>query len=205
MKWRKEYGTNNIRAEDLPTEVFKSGLLKQGTLPDGTIVWLITVSKYARVNEWSIIVVHCVLWAYEQLEPTLIDGQKVIAIYDLSNCAMSQLDHEFVSKLGYFFLKYYPGAVYRILLYQVPWVLKPFVNGFLSMIPVRSIKKSFYVVDKKSILSYLDSDSIPDALSGPVKMDFIKVPDSMSNIESIGSRLGFKRCNIDKFKRVLST
>lgn len=204
LRWRQEFGINDFTASDFPTEFIKSGIFKQATLSNGDILICIIGRRYKKVGEWTDrVLIPGILWYYETiLFPNLKDGCKLHLLIDLSNCGLDQADTTFIFMIAPILINYYPGIVSKVYFHNVPWIFKPFTSLFLSLIP-RKFKDIIFVIDKKSRIDMLRCDNVPDFMDGPLITTGFDMPTGLSDIETVGVKRGFKRANIDKFKRMI--
>lgn len=202
LKWRQEFGINDFEPSDFPIEPFKCGLVRQGVLPSGDILFCIIGRKYQKVEDWTDIIISCIIWYYEQLEQTMIPGQKLALFFDITNCGLNQADSRLIFTGAPILINYYPGAISKVYFYQLPWLLKPFLSLFLSLLPPK-FKQLVVTLSKKDAESILGLENVPDFLGGPVATSDLTLPNGMGNIDSVAASRGIRRGSIGKFRQVI--
>ena len=202
LKWRKEFGINDLEPNNFPIEFFHLGMVKQATLSNGDILFCIFGRKYKIIDEWRSVLVKSVLWYYDTLEQSLEKDTKIHVIVDGSNCGMDQADFGMLFHVAPIVLNYYSTVVSRAYWYGIPWILKPGFSILLSLVPKRFKGRNF-ILDSNNVADLMGSENIPDFMGGPLNTYFPPIPDGMSDIESVGIANGIKRKNIDEAKRVI--
>ena len=203
LKWRNEFGINDIKQSDVPREIFESGLINEGKLPNGDTLLVIIGRKYQICSEWNSVFISAILWYYERLEGEMKCGQKVRILLDCSGCGWKQADFQLLYEAAPIFLKYYLGIISVSYFYEIPGFMKYLFPIFLSVFP-NKFRKRAIIIGKDDVSCHLGGDNVPDILGGPLITTCPKLPDRMSDIEAVGKSRGIKAVNVLKFRQFIS-
>lgn len=207
LKWRQEYGINDMEAKDFPAVIFNCGIFKQATLPNGDMIFCVCGRKYKKVDELiEKAVLPGICWYFEYgILPNLKEGKKVQIMIDLTGCGLKQADTSIITIGIPLLVNYYPGHFSRIYIYNLPWILEPFVTIGRPFVPARLFNIS-YIIDKNNMDGIMGSnDCIPDFLGGQLVTYNPQSFEGMTNdIESCGIALRMKKKNVEKIVKVIS-
>lgn len=203
LKWRLEYGINDITPADIPKEYFYSGMIKQASLSNGDILLIVSARKFKRIEEFTdFIFLKGFMFYYENyILPNILNiDAKYMLAFDMSRVGISQADPYLIYHSVPISLKYYPEIVIETYFINIPFFFKPFLSIFLTLVPGRYQNKH-YKVDANNAADVFGADNVPDILGGPLKMSNLDYIQGISDIETVGVSKGFKRSNIEKFKQ----
>lgn len=202
LKWRKEFGINDFTAQMFPKEFFEAGIIKISNLRNGDIMIYVVGRRYKKVDEWSDCIIDLLLWKFDEIESTLPEGAKVSVFVDATGCGLSQADTGLLFKGIPILIGYYPGAVSKAYFYQVPWLLKPFAQMALALLPAK-FKELVCFVESKTGIASMGEENVPDFMGGPVITKDFPIPDNVGTVESAGSARGISKSNIEKMKKMV--
>ncbi|RWR99349.1 Motile sperm domain-containing protein 2-like protein [Dinothrombium tinctorium] len=97
-------------------------------------------------------------------------GRQWILLCDLSECAVRNFDIPLLIWGLVNYLDNYPSGLKRVLVYNLPWVGKPFFKTFCKLLP-KPLKELLVVVDKTEIFNYIPKQSLPAYLGGCADQD----------------------------------
>ena len=202
LKWRKEFGINDYAPTMFPREFFEAGTLRLGHLVGGDTMFYVVGRKYKKVDGWSDVIIDLLLWKFDEVEISLKEGAKVRFFVDATGCGLSQADTGLLFKGVPILISYYPGAVSKAYFYQVPWLLKPFAQVALSLLP-QKFKDLICFVESKTGIAQMGEENIPDFMGGPVVTENFPIPQGISSVEQVGAARGLNKNNIAKMKKMV--
>lgn len=202
LKWRKEFGINDFTAQMFPKEFFQAGIVKTSNLRNGDIMIYVIGRRYKKIDEWSDCIIDLLLWKFDEIECMLPEGAKVRVFVDATGCGLSQADTGLLFKGVPILIGYYPGAVSKAYFYQVPWLLKPFAQMALALLPAK-FKELVCFVESKTGIASMGEENVPDFMGGPVITKDFPIPDNIGTVESAGSVRGISKSNIEKMRKMV--
>lgn len=142
------------------------------------------------------------LWKFDEIEVSLDEDAKIRVFIDATGCGLSQADTGLLFKGIPIMISYYPGAISKAYIYQVPWLLKPFAQMALALLP-QKFKDLICFVESKTGIAAMGEENIPDFMNGPVKTENIPKPPGLSTVEGVGTARGFSKGNVTKMKKMV--
>jgi hypothetical protein len=170
LRWRHEFGVNNLKDSDFPSELYECGFLSHGQVEAGHQVVVMKIDRLIRLKHWSDIWVKFIVHEMEKLStaefsrPDFHEREKFHVISDASGAGFAQINLHFLMTIIPIFFHHYPQAVARIWLYEIPYLcmaLKPIIMRTLP----GYITKKVVFCDRKDI-DQMGYDSLPAAYGG---------------------------------------
>lgn len=171
LKWRKSEGFSTLKPESFPSEFyFVNPMFDYEPDREGNIALHMRVRYVLRCGP---MVAHAVKWAskfFYDLELRCQANFFVILI-DFAGCGLRNAEFDFVKHAIYVLNNYTPACVKRILLVDLPPVLKLGYSLIKGWIPEngRSILK---FISRKQLLEYFDKENLPDYMGGTCKRPY---------------------------------
>lgn len=205
LSWRQEYKINDMSPTDLPVEIVKCGLLKQAILPNGDIMICIIARRYRKVDEiMEKAILPGIFWYYEYcIVPNLKPDTRLHILFDGSGCGLNQADTILITAGVPILINYYPGLVSKCYIYNMPWILKPFITLFRPLIP-KKFTNIGYIMNDKNMNDFMGSVGVPDILGGDIVTTDLYISDTMPDFDNCGIWNRIKKQNMEKFRKMLS-
>ena len=117
-------------------------------------------------------------------------------IWDLTGAGPSNWDISMVRFIINSLRNYYPGAMQYLLVYGVPWLMTPFVNIAIKLLPEES-KGKIKFVNKEEIFHYVDPTQVPIFLNGRCEVSYREVPKDARECREMALERGFSEEEIE--------
>lgn len=206
LKWRHEMRINDIKDSDFPREFYECGIVSFGEDSDGNPVCYIKGKKCRKTPPtWFPIMVAFMLHESEKkLVEVFGDAMnpknpthKPAVVIDCSAVSISNVDVNLIFSLIPL-TKYYPQSFCYVWVYELPWLVRPFFNLILKVLPSRIVRK-VKQMDKKSAINEMGIEGIPTFMGGKSAIEpHMLVPPEASTVEEIGKKNGIPQSDIKK-------
>ncbi|XP_063684794.1 motile sperm domain-containing protein 2-like isoform X1 [Bolinopsis microptera] len=166
LKWRKSFGVNDINKEsfspDLLTDpyLYFKGYGKHG---EPLLIW--DIRRHKKNNT-------TVNAEMKKLMPLLLDRRegakdykKVIMLFNMSGCGLSNIDYDFIKYLISLLTEYYPDILDNLLVFEMPRLLSAAWTIIKNMLDEDS-RDAIKFVNKSDVLEYVEKDQLPISLGG---------------------------------------
>ncbi|GAB6022523.1 Motile sperm domain-containing protein 2 [Chamberlinius hualienensis] len=167
IKWRKEFGVNDIKAEEFPQFLDEIGALYVCNKDkDGHRLVIMHVRRYRKEPIIAKMIKRYFIHYMEKLEKEDAEN-KITIIFDMQGAGLANVDMDFLFFMFSCFKTYYPSSVALILAFDMPWIFSAMwkiVKSWLSAGAANKIK----FVNKKTILEYVDPDQLLNEFGGNV-------------------------------------
>lgn len=207
LSWRLEYKINEMCPKDFPIEFMKCGIIRQSYLDNGDLLISIVGRRYKKVDGVMVkAILPGILWYHEVSVVPYLEknpNAKVHILFDATNCGLDQADTALIYHGVPILVKYYPGIIFKCYVHNLNWMLKPFCNIFKSFIPER-FRNIGYMTTDANISDVIGANNVPDFMGGPSATTELDTFDGMTDIETVGVSLGFRRSSIEKFKKIVA-
>lgn len=165
FKWRKEFGAEDINAENVNKAFFEKGALwSHNRDKDGKKLLVLEIRKHQKGEEKMEEVKKFFIYYLEKLEKEE-KGERITILFDCSNCGLKNLDMEFVQFIISSFQDFYPWMLNWILVFGMPWILNPawkIIKGWLPPAGAKLIK----FINKNNITEFIDESNALEAYGG---------------------------------------
>ncbi|XP_072171521.1 motile sperm domain-containing protein 2-like [Diadema setosum] len=176
LKWRKEFGVNDITFESFPEEFQQMGALySHATDKKGLRILWYRVKFYRKEPEYQ-------KWARKMTVYWLNKLQKsnpydrIVVMEDMTGAGLANMDIEMVRFMITCFELYFPAFVDMLYIYDMPWILNAawkIVENFLSAVAREHIK----FIRGKEVQTYIDLDSLPPHMGGSDTYEWRYIPE----------------------------
>lgn len=211
LKWRKEMNINKMKDSDCPIEFYTSGLFGFGEDGDGRMV-VYCNGKKARKFPHSFVPIILRFGAHEA-EKRIVElfgdpmnpknpPLKPGVVCDCGGVSISQVDINLALSLIPL-IKHYPYTFEYVWCYDLPWLVRPFFNLILKVLPNRIVKR-VQQMDKKSAFNEMGAEGIPKFMGGKAPNPRIEIPPGVSTIREVGLRHGISEKDIKAMEKVMA-
>lgn len=211
LKWRKEMNINKMKDSDFPREFYACGLYGFGEDGDGRLV-VYCNGKKARKFPQSFVPIVLKFGIYEAEKKLLeLFGDPLnpknpplrpAVVCDCGGVSISQVDINLVLSLIPL-IKYYPNTFEYVWCYDLPWMVRPFFNLVLKVMPNRIVKR-VQQKDKKSAFNEMGAEGIPKFMGGTAPNPRVPIPPGASTIREVGLRNGISGKDIKAMEKFVA-
>lgn len=122
-------------------------------------------------------------------------------LFDVSGMAFPQYDVQELIWLINTLLNYFPSGLKKVLVYNVPFILRPFVLFMLTFVP-KEWKHVVTCLSGEAIFSHIARDQVPAFIAGGTCTDdYRRVPEGARPVEVMAAeRYGMSRDQCDKIR-----
>lgn len=150
------------------------------------------------VPGWTEPIVSFLCYIIDILESTCLKpGEKLSVIVDCSGVGTSTLDVGLVFKMLPIILKYYPSAILKYTIYELPWFFRPLLAFCLKLVPSK-YQKILQMANKKNVNELFDEDTLPYYMGGNLVPEYFDIPVGTSSIEELAIKYSISKTNVDK-------
>jgi len=100
-------------------------------------------------------------------------------------------------------IKHYPYTFEYVWCYDLPWMVRPFFNLALKILPTRLVKR-VQQMDKKSAFNEMGEEGIPKFMGGKGPNPRMEVPPDASTIREIGLKNGISEKDIKVMEKIMA-
>lgn len=173
LKWRKQFGVNDITEASLGEEVLKKGFFfVRGRAVDGSRVLHFKTAgvekKDREINQKL-----AVFWfeRVQRAEP----GQKITILMDTSGARLMQADTTFTNFVIECCAVNFPGMMKKIIIYNLPTLLNSFWKLISKMLSQEQ-RDATVLCGKSEIQKYIDEDNLTEDMGGKIKFEYSYPP-----------------------------
>jgi len=187
LLWRKSIAINDMRANQFPREFFDMGILALGEDKEGLTVLYIRLKYYKKFSEWQDVFGKLVTFLLYRLDAQARERQFAVVI-DLAGASLSNCDIGLMNVITSVLFKYLPLGAKYVWLYEAPWMVRPMLSLFLTLVPekYRNLVKN---VGKKEGREVMGENLLPQFMGGNNRVS-IDVPPDAPTIEQVALKLG---------------
>lgn len=201
LKWRMEFGINEIDPRMFPKEFFDLKLFVLGQIAPKEFIIYMRGRRFRKFDGLQERILQFLIYCFESKAEEYGDDVKITVFADISGCGLSQIDIKLFMAAIPIFLKNYPAIAEHVYVYELPWVLKPIAKFIISCLPAK-FDKMLTFVSKQDYLNIVPIDKLPYEMKGPVKMaPFEPVEDAMS-FDQVSQELGITSDQNKKAKKL---
>ena len=126
FRWRKEFGVNEIRKEDLDEKLFNTGAMSVRKEHDncGYKILVMCVRKHLKSTDNAEEIKKVTVSFLEDIRKVDV-SQRVTLLFDCSGAGLKNVDMDMIKFLINIFQNYYPNMLGKILVYDLPWIINP--------------------------------------------------------------------------------
>ena len=167
MKWRKEFGINDVTEKDVPEELYASGYLyTYGQDKNGACLVFTTVKRFVKGDKAKLL-------AYKKLFAFTFEkiqrehpGGRLCLINNVKDGNLSHVDNDLNKFITFLQTTAYPDILENAYLLHLPKVLEGIWKIFKGLLGSRLNKK--YILSTVEELSdkYIDKDQLPLEFGG---------------------------------------
>ena len=211
LKWRKENNVNELKDSDFPREFYESNIFLFGKDSDGAEVVYVRGKLCRKIAScWSPILISFIIHESEKKVKEILGdprnpknpGFRPGIVIDCSNVSVTQLDTGLIFALLPF-VKFYPQSFEYAWVYELPWMLRPFFNLVLKVLPNR-IARRVKQMDKKSAIKEMGIEGLPSFMGGKPPIEpSISPPETACTLEEVAKKHNISDSDVAKFREYL--
>ena len=202
LKWRKEFGLNDIDPKMFPKEFYDLKVFCMGQTGPKEFMVYTTARRFRKFDGLQDRILQFVVYCFESKAIEFGDDVKISCFCDISGCGLSQIDLKLFMAAIPIFLKNYPDIAEHAYIYELPWLLRPFAKLILACLPAKYNEMVTWV-SKHDYKNVVPSRLLPDYLGGPVKtIDFEPVEGCLT-IDEVGIELGMTPDQVKRGKKTV--
>lgn len=202
LKWRKEFGLNDLNHRMFPKEFYDLKVFVMGQIGPKEFMLYTKARRFRKFDGLQDRILQFLVYCLESKAEEYGDDVKLTCFADVSNCGVSQLDVKLFMSAIPIFLKNYPAIAQHAYIYELPWLLKPFAKFILSCLPAKYGSMVTFV-SKSDYLDIVPNEKLADYLGGPVKtIDFEPAEDAIT-LEELGKELGLSPDVVKKGRKIV--
>lgn len=175
LKWRKSFGVNDLSKDSFSEELLADPYLYfKGYGKNGEPLLIWDVKRHKKVNATiNAELKKCLAFMLDHREGAK-DYQKVIMLFNMSGCGLSNIDYDFIKYLISLLTEYYPDILDNLLVFEMPRLLSAAWTIIKNMLDEDS-RDAIKFVNKTEVLDYVDKDQLPISLGGSNELDATNV------------------------------
>lgn len=192
LKWRKREAFASLPANSFPAEFYYvNGMFAYEPDKDGNIAIHIRIKYILRCGP---LVSHAVKWASKFFYDLDLNTECAFytVVIDFADCGLKNAEIEFVRHAIFILKNYIPASLKRILLVDLPKVLR-FAYGLVKSWIPESGRNVLHFVSRDELLQFFDRPCLPDYLGGTCSRPYQGpkvVPEGCPSAVEYGMRLG---------------
>jgi hypothetical protein len=187
LLWRKSCGINEIRGQDLPRELYESGIMYLAHDKDETPVFICRMRLYKRTTGSGEFYKKSLNFFLESMDREAHESRFAI-IADVSGVSFSNFDIRIATYFFALIRYYFPMGAKYIWVFEPPKIFTPFMNICLKLLPEK-YKNLVKIVDKKSVKQLMGPKCVPTFMGGDKCVDF-DVPHNVPPLEEVANMYG---------------
>ncbi|XP_054155718.1 motile sperm domain-containing protein 2-like [Oppia nitens] len=171
LKWKRLYGIHDRTDQYFPKEFYDLHHIEiYGRDRDGRLVHWETTRNLVKINDFTPLEQQFLGHRLEKLD-SLAGRAGWTLVTDCSGSGLPNVSLE-MWRFRIDLLQYYPQAVGRILIVDLPPILAPIMRIILSMMPPKLQRKAT-LVTRQQLTRYIDPEYIPRRMAGG-REDFVR-------------------------------
>lgn len=202
LKWRMEFGINEMDHRMFPKEFFDLKVFSLGQVGPKEFVLYMKARRFRKFDGLQERILQFMIYCFESKAEEFGDDVKITMFSDISGCGFSQIDIKLFMAAIPIFLKNYPAIAEHVYVYELPWVLKPFAKFIMSCLPAK-FDKMLTFVSKHDYLDIVPFDKSPKELNGPVKTAPFEPADDAMSFDQVCQQLGMTNDQVKKSKKLI--
>lgn len=173
LKWRKDYGVNDLSVESLGEDLFKQGyFFVLGRAIDGSrVLHFRTGSLEKKDRERNMKLAAFWFERVQRAEP----GEKITIVMDTSGSRMMSADSGFSTFIIECCASYFPGMMKKIIIYNLPSLLNAFWKLISKMLTAEQ-REATALCGKSDIVKFIDKDNLTEEMGGNIKFKYTFPP-----------------------------
>ncbi|KAL5268178.1 hypothetical protein ACHWQZ_G002139 [Mnemiopsis leidyi] len=165
LKWRKSFGVNDISKTSFSEELLTDPYLYfKGYGKHGEPLLVLQLQYHKKESEKLPDLKKYIAYLLENREGAK-EYQKVIMLFNMSGCGLSNIDYDFIKYLISLLTEYYPDILDNLLVFEMPRLLSAAWTIIKNMLDEDS-RDAIKFVNKSEVLEYVDKEQLPISLGG---------------------------------------
>ncbi|XP_047126830.1 motile sperm domain-containing protein 2 isoform X1 [Hydra vulgaris] len=165
LKWRSQFGINDIMERNIDRRLFELGFLyPRNKDKHGNPLLFFHMKKYKKELFDMKEVKKLFAFALEKLS-LQYPGKQITMVFDMQDSGISNMDMDLIKFVITCFQLYFPNILEYLIVYETPWILTAawkIVKGWMSSDGISKIK----MVGKNDITSYIAPEKLLSCMGG---------------------------------------
>ena len=191
MKWRKDFGINQLSDTSFPEEFYKAGtLFPYGHDLEGRRVMVLRVKAVKDVSdEWTELYQRFGVYVMDKLakENDRSDNRGVAVLLDCRDATFENIN---MDQIRYILdlREHYPMIVRSVIIYELPHTFHYMANMVIMWLPEWQ-KKLIHVISQENLGDYIAADQLPDFVGGTSLLPYRETPNGVPTVRELGSHM----------------
>lgn len=185
FKWRKDRGLNKVGDLSFPKEIYSMGglflLTEDNCLDvDGNVILYLRLKFWKKFSSEGKRLIENYM-AHLMFKACEVPMEKIpaagwIFLFDLSKTSAVNYDIPELVWIIQSLLKYYPAGLKKILIHNMPWLLKSVVTAAIAFVP-SDWKHILVFTSDKDIFKYIAESNLPTVFGGTSLASIRSIPE----------------------------
>ncbi|XP_063702878.1 motile sperm domain-containing protein 2-like [Culicoides brevitarsis] len=177
--WRKEFGTNDITADNIRQDYRDAGLYFPHTSRDvdGKVLFMFRCKLYQRgskdLDELKRVLVY---WIERTIREQ--NGDLITPVFDMTDCGLSNIDLPYTQYIINVFKNYYPEQINYIIIYDMAWILNATFQVIKKLLPAKAVERLKFL-NAKNVKEFVEKDNVPALWKGTNKYEYHWTPEKL--------------------------
>nr|XP_054754809.1 motile sperm domain-containing protein 2-like [Lytechinus pictus] len=187
LKWRKEYGVNDLTFDSFPEDLQQmGGLYSHATDKNGHRILWYRVKHYQKGPENQ-------MWAKKMTVYWLNKLQKedpenrIVVLEDMTGGGVSNMDIDLIRFKIQCFELYFPALVEMLYIYDMPWILNTLWK-IVEKILSQQAREHIKFIRGKEVQTYIAPKSLPAHMGGTDPYEWVYVPED-HEVKDVGEEM----------------
>lgn len=198
LKWRQEFGVNDIRTDLIPREFYDVRGVSVGMIGDNVIAFTRAKNR-PRISEWNDVMIDHIVHSFEHSTNTY--HRSIISVVDCSGIGIMDTDMSLSMHIAPILSKNYPSLMKTIYYHNMPSIVVPLYQTFKSLIP-KKYRMMVTLTNDDNLCEILGGKkNLPPFLGGSLTVTGMQMPPDCRSIEEVGKARNISDANILKMRK----
>ncbi|KAI1299355.1 Motile sperm domain-containing protein 2 [Halotydeus destructor] len=190
FKWRKSFGLHDFEPLDIPSEIYQLAPVFD-YLPDkaGCVPIYVRIKCLIHVEQLELQMKRFFVHLLDKVDNRVQRPKSWSLIFDCSNASLDNLNFDFMTFALEVVGKHFPLQPKYVLVYGLPWLLKPFVNIGTAMLPEQARDLLTFVDTQDQLFEIVAEANVPDFLGGKAVKEYSTPPQGSKSIFETGPKM----------------
>ena len=198
LKWRQEFGVNDIRTDLIPKEFYDDRNFLIGMIGDDVITFTREKNR-PRISEWNDIIINHIIHSFEYF--TNKYHRSIISVVDCSGIGIMDTDMSLSMRIALILSKNYPSLVKMVYYHNMPSIIVPLYQTFKNLTP-KKYRMMISLTNDDNLCEILGGkQNLPPFLGGTLTVTGMPVPSDCRSIEEVGKARNISEASILKMRK----
>lgn len=190
FKWKKSFGVHEFNALDIPREVYELSPIFS-YLPDvnGVVPIYIRCKMIIKVDIFEEKMKQFFVHILDQVDDKVRKQRGWSLIFDCTDCGIENANFDLMFFAMDIIGKYYPMQPSYVVVYNIPWMMKPFIKLGLGMVPEEAQKLLRFIESSEEMMQLFSIQHLPDFLNGSATKEYRIIPEKAEPAVTVAKRL----------------